>query len=252
MGDMPPPAPDRSNRFARELEDILQARGKRLTDLYHAGIYREQVRRLRRSLREIGRFPLLGLAEIDRIILHYNLEADEILRLRAALVATAVERMLFSRQIPAKAALQATEEVFDIVSRAMRDSQLVDVRGDLDQSSSGPKERTAVASEVTAVEQGAAPDAQSSEFIEEELYEDLSELMDDALDRLDRATLALHLSTLSRSRRDRIHCLQEAEQDYMTALEVCSAATGDPVAALWSAPIQQGLNEVQAQLRALG
>lgn len=249
MEQVSPAEPERSNRFARELEDILQARGKRLTDLYHAGIYREQVRRLRRSLREVGRFPLLSLAEIDRIILHYQLTPDEILRLRAALVATAVERMLFSRQIPITAALQATDEVFVIVSRAMRDSQLADVRGDpdLDQRSLGPSAHTAVALEMVAAEQGLVPDEESDELNDT----DISEFMDDTLDRLDRATLALHLGVLSRSRRDRIHYLQAAEHDYQVALDVLAAAATDPTAALWSAPTQAGLNEAQAQLRAL-
>ena len=248
MEQVSPAEPERSNRFARELEDILQARGKRLTDLYHAGIYREQVRRLRRSLREVGRFPLLSLAEIDRIILHYQLTEDEIVRLRAALVATAVERMLFSRQIPITAALQATDEVFVIVSRAMRDSQLADVRGDpdLDRRFPGQEQRPHQPLDPVAAH-GLATDEDTDELDDS----DISELLDDTLDQLDRATLALHLGVLSRSRRDRIHYLQAAVHDYQAALEVLAAAAADPTAALWSAPTRAGLNEAQAHLRTL-
>jgi len=157
--------PRRWNIFARELQDILAAHQLRLGQLddLGLGIHREKVGRLQRSLHSSAHFPTLSPEEIDRLISAIQLTVLEQLQIRSALLATAVERILMDRIDP-QIAYMAADDVFNILFAAMRaqpSTTLVGVRGD-------------------------SP-ADDTEELGDAAFEE-------ALDRIDRATLALHLS----------------------------------------------------------
>jgi hypothetical protein len=154
----------RWNIFARELEGILAAHGLRLSQLDDRGIvnHREKVRRLQQSLKSPGHLATLNPEEVERLITILGLSDLEQQRLRASLLATAVEMTLLDR-VEASIALMAADDVFNILFAAMR----------------ARPEMTVASSNVKA---GAFAD-------EEETSGD--EQFTRALDLLDRAYLAL-------------------------------------------------------------
>src|SRR5436190_2098089 len=102
----------RWNLFARELENILAARGLKLGLLDdRVGIHREKVRRLQQSLLTPKRFPVLNPEEIDLLVQAFHLSEGEWVRLQAAMLATAIERMLMER-IDQDNALLASEQIY--------------------------------------------------------------------------------------------------------------------------------------------
>jgi hypothetical protein len=111
----------RWNIFARELEDILSAHDLHLGHLDdRAGIHREKVRRLQQSLLAPKSFPVLNPVELELLVETFDLSEEERVRLRAALLATAIERMLMDR-IDQDNALLASEQIQTI----LRDTLLV-------------------------------------------------------------------------------------------------------------------------------
>jgi hypothetical protein len=126
----------RWNLFARELEDILLAHGKHLGDLddQTEDIHREKVRRLQRSLLKPKSFPVLNPEEIELIVEKFGLSEEERVRLRAAILATAIERVLMDRIDPDDALL-ASEQIATILRDSLlaqfgRDSVMDTIRGD--------------------------------------------------------------------------------------------------------------------------
>jgi hypothetical protein len=111
----------RWNIFARELENILAAHGLRLSQLDDRGIvlHREKVRRLQQSLRSPGHLTTLNPEEMGRLTEIVQLTDLEQTRLRAALLATAVEMTLLDRVDP-QTALMASDDVFNILFAAMK------------------------------------------------------------------------------------------------------------------------------------
>ena len=109
------------NIFARELENILQVHKLRLGQLDDRGIvlHREKVRRLQQSLLSPSHFPTLNPEELDRLVRYLDLPEGEQNRLRAAIVATAVERTLMDRISP-DVALMAANDVFELCLATMR------------------------------------------------------------------------------------------------------------------------------------
>src|SRR5690349_20119111 len=108
------------NIFARELAAILRARDLRLGHLNdRAGIDPERVRRLQRSLRE-PKFNVLPPDDLERVAAVFELDAEERIQLRAAILATAIEEMLMGR-IDARDALAAADAILPILRRALRD-----------------------------------------------------------------------------------------------------------------------------------
>jgi|SRR5216683_433768 len=102
----------RWNIFARTLEDILTKRHLNWQDLYRqAGIEQESVESLQASLLSPTAFPILTVEEMDDVIDAFDMSSQEMLQLRAAIIATSVERMLIER-IESQAALLAAEQVF--------------------------------------------------------------------------------------------------------------------------------------------
>jgi hypothetical protein len=110
------------NIFARELEGVLQTRDLRLGHLDDRAVvsHPEKVRRLQKSLKTPAHFPVLNPDELDRLTRLISLSDEEQSRLRAALVATAVERALMDRLDP-PTALMAANDVFEICLAAMRE-----------------------------------------------------------------------------------------------------------------------------------
>jgi hypothetical protein len=111
----------RWNLFARELEDILATYNIRLGHLDdRAGIHREKVRRLIQSLSTPKSFPVLNTEEMEQVIQTFQLSDEEVLRLRAALLATSIEKTLMDR-INQDDALLAAEQAFPTILKALRE-----------------------------------------------------------------------------------------------------------------------------------
>lgn len=106
------------NLFARVLQEILEAHGTSIGKLDdHPGIqlHKEKVRRLQKSIREnVLSFPMLTPSEIERVVTTFQLNEQEQIRLRAAVLATAIETILIDR-INKYDALTAVEEILPIL-----------------------------------------------------------------------------------------------------------------------------------------
>jgi hypothetical protein len=114
--------PVRWNIFARVLEDIMADHGCLLGQLVSkAGIHTQKVARLRRSLK-YPCFHLLSPAELDHVISVFEFDAEEQLRIRTAVLATAIEEMLMDR-INHKDALLATEQFYPQLLKILRNYQ---------------------------------------------------------------------------------------------------------------------------------
>lgn len=109
------------NIFVRELEAILRAHGLRLSQLDDRGIvlHREKVRRLQQSMKSPRHLTTLNPDEIERLIREVQLTEIERKTLHAALLATAVEMLLMDRIDP-QTALMASDDVFHILFAAMK------------------------------------------------------------------------------------------------------------------------------------
>ncbi len=181
----------RWNIFARELENILATRGLRLSHLDDRGVvfHREKVRRLQHSLKSPGHLATLNPDEMTRLITTFELSDLEQQRLRASLLATAVEMTLLDR-VDAQLALMASDDVFNVLFAAMR-----------------ARPEMTVASRIKA-----------AAFTDEaEPYGDAH--FEQALDLLDRACLALALSRDASSPQDRIIHAYEAAGGFARALQ---------------------------------
>lgn len=106
------------NLFARELEDILAVHGFRLGHLNdRAEIHPEKVRRLQHSLR-MPRFHMLAPEELERVYDVFGFNHEERIRLKAAILATAIEVLLMNR-INQDDALAAAEQMLPALRRAV-------------------------------------------------------------------------------------------------------------------------------------
>lgn len=112
--------PDRRwNIFARVLEDILTERHLGWQNLRErASIEQETIDLLQASLASPTAFPILSVEEMDEVVDVFDLNPYETLQLRAAIIATSVERMLMER-IESQAAMLAAEQVFATVLDAL-------------------------------------------------------------------------------------------------------------------------------------
>lgn len=190
------PAGPRWNLFVRELEDILAAPGRnvRLSQIrYQAGIHQEKVRRLMRSLEKPKNFPILNPDELDTVIKTYHLTPDEVLRLHAAILATAIEKLLVDRLDHINDALRATEQIFPVLVKAMR--------------SSGNE----------------PPDIgwftwRGHTVTQENEESEIDQALEPALEALDRATLALNLSHHVAVSTERIERARQACDTFQSSL----------------------------------
>ena len=184
--------PTRWNIFARELEDILATRGLRLGQLddRHVVYHTEKVRRLQQSLKSPRHLSTLNPEEMERLTASLQLTDIEQKRLRAALLATAVEMILLDRIDP-EMALMASNDVFTVLYAAMKaQPEMV--------MSVGIK-----AASITS-DDDAAGDARYTE----------------ALDLIDRATLALHMSQQATSFQAQAAFALQASDSFSRSLQL--------------------------------
>lgn len=224
MADQNPPK--RWNLFARELEDVLAAYQLGLGHLDdRAGIHREKVRRLKQSLLTPISFPVLNVDEIEQVSEQLQLSYDDILRLRAALLATSIEKTLMDR-IPQEDALLAAEQILPILLAALREQMKgTDGLGAIKGGDGSPD--------------GAEPG---------DLLEPVSQAIDDA-------QLAFHMSFYTYTRTERIERVRYAQIRLEQALASLDEAQ-DEIRALsvWShyqETAQQGLAEALERLEDL-
>jgi hypothetical protein len=112
----------RWNIFASTLEDILCEKGFSLGYLDdRAGIYREKVARLQRSLRE-PKFHTLTPEELERVYVVFQFTSDEQRLMHAAILATAIEEMLADR-INCEDALLAAKQLLPIMFHILKDHE---------------------------------------------------------------------------------------------------------------------------------
>lgn len=188
----------RWNIFARELERILARRNLRLSHLYSRKdeqgpiVHPEKVRRLQRSLYTPKNLATLNPDEMRRVTHAFDLTQEELARLRAALLATAVEMLLLNR-VEALVALQAADEAFQpLLSAISQDPPLSGLGGVRDPLVSD--------SYVMAA--------------------DFPGPLTQAIDAIDRATLALHLSEDEAPITERIDRAAEAQMGFSRAIDV--------------------------------
>lgn len=190
----------RWNIFARELEDILAIRGRKLSHLDDLSVvlHPEKVRRLRQSLKSPGHLTTLNPEEMERLIVTLELTSVEQSRLRAALLATAVEMILMDR-IDANVALMASNDVFHLLFAAMK----------------------------AKPDTGLAKHVRTATMLEDRETADDQHFLD-ALDLIDRATLALHLCQQTTSSQDRLVHARLAHDIYTRSLALL-AQTQSPL-----------------------
>ncbi len=202
------PEPDsvsiRWNIFARELALILARRNLRLghldnrKDEHGPLVHPEKVRRLQRSLFTPKNLATLSPQELQRIVKAFDLNAEEEARLRAALLATAVEMLLMDR-VDTHTALLAADETFHTLLDALRqEPPLPGMSGVRDPAPERPYE----------VFPAAYPAP-----------------LEHAVGAIERATLALHLSEDQVPTSERIDRAAEAQMGYTRALDILDRAT---------------------------
>jgi hypothetical protein len=215
----------RWNIFARELQDIMQAHGNALGVIDdRTAIHREKVRRLQKSLLTPKRFPLLSPNDLDMLIQEFELSPDEVIRLRAAVLATSVEATLMGR-ISQHDALRAAEQVFEITLDSLR------IEDNAFQSVRHGGEYTSQAS----------PDSDGDASVPES-----------ALAAIDWAMLSIHLAMQSNSSLQRLTYLRQARETFDFALEELDVAEDATAADVWREEANQGLTIVTTELDDLG
>jgi hypothetical protein len=220
--------PRRWNLFARTLEDILAAYNLGLEQLSdRAGIDSEKVRRLVQSLRTPKSFPVLNTEEMDLVIRTLQLGDEEVLQLRAALLATSIEKMLIDR-INQDDALLVAEQSLPLILKALREQ----------------------VSGITGLGGVRGGDGGSDE--------------DDALDTLlewtrqlvDKAEMALHMSRHVNAHGERVERAREARTHYEEALaELEEADNHIRALRVWQncyKTVQKGLATANERLEDLG
>ena len=181
------------NIFVLELENILRSRGLELGHLKsRAGIHHEIVNRLKCS-QTAPRFHLLSPDDLERVISTFQLTGDEQLRLRAAILATAIEKMLMNR-IDKDNALAAAKEIFPILLAALH-ARL----GQQDGIAATRSGREAAIDDL-ASEEEAVPD------------------LEPILEQFDRAMLALYLARQSDVLTERVEQARVAYNGFAAVL----------------------------------
>jgi hypothetical protein len=218
----------RWNLFARELEDILATRHLGIGHLDdRAGIHREKVRRLIQSLGRPKSFPMLNAEEMEQIVKEFKLSDSEILRLRAAILAASIERTLMDR-IGHDEALTAAEQIFPIIFEAMQEQ--INSSGGL-----------GAVKGVDVIPSG---------------YDESDMALDSALETIDAAVAALHLSRNVASHTERIKRAREARNSFEEALADLNEVDDDiraiAVWQYWYDEAQKGVAAANERLEELG
>lgn len=226
------------NLFAHELDDILRHYGSRngLGQLSSRSLIHPQVvDRLRKSLTQLS-FYTLSPRDMGMVIEEFGLGEDEVHRLRAALLATAVEQKLMQRIDPDDAeaispedVFLVAEEVFRILLQAMRE------RG-----------RAKTRSALLAVRKGKSNMTHDTDLLK----------LETTLTKFERAMIALHLSQSARTHEERIEEARLARAGFEAVLsqldEASPAFKSKDEWKAWRDEAQRSLNEAKEQLQSLG
>ena len=211
------------NLFARELDAILAERDLGLGHLDdRVAIHRERVRRLQRSLHE-PRFHILPPEDIESICDSLQLSPAEVARLKAAILATAIEAKLMDRINPDDA-LTAAEQLLPLLNAAIlaHDGETIGI-GQI-KANSAP-----VSAQPTQREQFEA-----------------------ALDRLDAAFIALNLAYQATSN-SRLIWARDAQTDFRVAIQMLHALDDDlrdtDTWRMWRDEVQRGLQQAEELMR---
>lgn len=208
----------RWNLFARELEDLLCKHGYDLNDLTReAGLHPEKVRRLKQSL-ALPKFHILNPEELEQVSMSFAFTGEEQLRLRAAILATAVEETLMNRIDPENA-LRAAEEIFPLLVEAL-------------------KHRYGRLSGLAATRGAGMGDEATS----------INEILDPILERFDQAMLALHLSRQSQTDHERFEQATMAHDRFTNVLAHLDALRVTDPAIMQDAAWQLWYQETQKSL----
>jgi hypothetical protein len=221
------------NIFARELRLILQDHQADLSlmdnrlDMRGRGIHREKVRRLQKSLQMPKSFPTLNPEEMELLIALFDLTEPEEVRLRAAILATAIEEKLMGRIDPFNA-WRAADEIFPIIWSAL-------------QLREG---RVTGMSVIRKEGQGMSQETE------------LAEPFEQAFITLDRATIALHLCYSVEAASLRIIYGREARDAYIQAAKTLEAMDArlhrDASWQFWHQEAQDGASASSDVLKSLG
>ncbi|HVB24387.1 MAG TPA: hypothetical protein VNG51_20785 [Ktedonobacteraceae bacterium] len=216
------------NIFARELTDILASHHIPVAQLYlHITILPDKVRRLHQSLFIPDSFPLLSQDEIQQLIQVCNLTETEQIRLRAALLTTAIEKLLIERLQP-DAALLAASTLFPLIASALQ-------------------QRFESLSPFDTMHRG---DLVLSEDDESD------RVLLSAWQAIDQGSLALHLSYHVASHEERLDQARYARQKFGQSLaeldEVANESENMQSWNNWHMEAQRGLQDAKARLEELG
>ncbi len=209
------------NIFARELAAILHAKGYRLGHLNdRAGIHPQRISRLQHSLRE-PRFHVLPPDDLEYVAQVFGMNEEENIRLRGAILATAIEEMLMGR-IDANDALAAANAIFPLLCDALR-------------------EHTTAATGIGAIKGGVVADDSLGSV-------ELDAALEAALEQLDAATLTVYLAA-GQAQDARASALRQAAEELDAARTTFEAlpehARQHQAWLVWHAEILKGLSSVQ-------
>jgi uncharacterized small protein (DUF1192 family) len=215
------------NIFAFELKKILNQYGMGLGHLDdRIGIHREKVRRLIQSLQTPPSLPILNPEETQLIIETLQLTSEETLRLRAAVLTAAIQRMLSDR-IHLDEARLAAEQILPTIIQAL--TEHANERG------------------LGSAREGDIDPAEDSE---------LNTVLDIALGAIDRGSEAMQLSYYTKSYAERVKKARQASSYYKDALadleSLSIAIRKQPVWQTWHNEAQQSLAQAGRRLEELG
>jgi hypothetical protein len=195
------------NLFAIELEKALarHVENARLGMLeYHSGIHPEKVRQLKKSLDTPGKFPTLNPDELESVIAtpKFHLESER-MTLRAAILATSIQKLLFDQDMTPSGALTVARQVMPtILEKLQAVTQNPTLAGSFRDLST---------------QNGGAT-------MEEALEALLDNILESSLQAIDRGTLTLHLVAHVRFLAEREEQAQEAGAAFTSALELLDSA----------------------------
>jgi hypothetical protein len=227
----------RWNLFAAVLDDILRIHGIRLGQLddrtcVDPPIHPEKVRRLKRSLLLPKHFHVLSPDEIDTLVQAFGLSPREKIRLRAAMLTTAIEAMLMGR-IPSGAALAAAKLFFPVIEQALLDhyGEFDDtIRGDddlLNEDYETPYDESVEDSERTADSLISPERPDDKDDVDGEVEMVIDQIWAEAIGLIEHANLTLILAELSEDGHDRRSAARAAYDGFTHALTLLEATDND-------------------------
>ena len=217
------------NLFARVLQEVLATYSVGLGHLDdRVKIHPEKVRRLQRSLVVPKSFPVLNIDEMEQVFLTFRLSRAEKIRLRAALLATAIEETLMDRINPYDA-LRAAEQIFPIIEQALH----------------------VYAHELVGI---GAVKGEGTELTGDE--EEVERELGGVLATIDRATLTLHLSRSADTQTERVERARQARDSFKSTLLLMTTVDASVkhlnAWQVWYNEAERGLETAMQRLAELG